>query len=72
MAERFASNEDAVAYMRQIAVACSGFSRFLGAEPLRCWRGESEVTLVIHDDLTQHHGYAHGAIVGLMADNACA
>jgi uncharacterized protein (TIGR00369 family) len=22
--------------------------------------------------MTQHHGFAHGAIVGLMADNACA
>ena len=72
MAERFASNEEAVAYMKKVAVAGSGFSRFLGVEPLRCWRGESELTLAMRDDLTQHHGYAHGAVVGLMADNACA
>lgn len=72
MAERFASNEEAVAYMKDVAVAASGFSRFLGVEPLRCWRGESELTLAMRDDLTQHHGHAHGAIVGLMADNACA
>lgn len=26
----------------------------------------------MRDDLTQHHGFAHGAIVGLMADSACA
>ena len=26
----------------------------------------------MREELTQHHGFAHGAIVGLMADNACA
>ena len=37
MAERFASNEEAVAYMKEVAVGRSGFSRFLGVEPLRVW-----------------------------------
>lgn len=72
MAERFASNEEAIAYMREVAVGRSGFSRFLGVEPLVCWQGRSELTLTMREDLTQHHGFAHGAIVGLMADNACA
>jgi uncharacterized protein (TIGR00369 family) len=72
MAERFASNDEAVAYMKEVAVARSGFSNFLGVEPVRVWRGESELTLAMRPDLTQHHGFAHGAIVGLMADNACA
>ena len=26
----------------------------------------------LRPEMTQHHGFAHGAIVGLMADNACA
>ncbi len=26
----------------------------------------------IRDDMTQHHGFVHGAIVGFMADNAYA
>lgn len=69
---RFASEAEALAYMRQRAVEGSGFTRFAGIEPVRVWEGESELTLVLRDDLTQHHGYAHGAIVGLMADNACA
>lgn len=69
---RFASEAEALAYMRQRAVEGSGFTRFAGIEPVRVWAGESELTLVLRDDLTQHHGYAHGAIVGLMADNACA
>ncbi len=70
--QRFANNEDAVAHMRRIAVEASGFTRFLGVEPIRCWDGEAELMLTMRDDLTQHHGFAHGAIVGLMADNACA
>lgn len=72
MNDRFASNDEAIHYMREIAVGQSGFSRFLGVEPLVCWQGEAELTLAMRSDLTQHHGFAHGAIVGLMADNACA
>ncbi len=69
---RFSSNEDAVAYMKKVAVAGSGFSSFLGVEPVTCWNGKAEAVLKIRDDMTQHHGFVHGAIVGLMADNACA
>ena len=59
-------------YMRKVAVARSGFSAFLAVEPVRCWEGEAEILLTLRPDMTQHHGFAHGAIVGLMADNACA
>lgn len=72
MAERFASNEEAVAYYKVVAVAGSGFTRFLQAEPLRVFQGESEIVVELRDELTQHHGYAHGAVVGALADNACA
>ncbi len=68
----FASNDEAVAYMKEVAVRGSGFSSFLNVEPLRCWEGESELLLAIRPDMTQHHGFAHGAIIGLVADNACA
>jgi uncharacterized protein (TIGR00369 family) len=72
MAPRFDNNADAVIYMREVAVGRSGFSRWLGVEPVECWEEQSELTLVVRPDMTQHHGFAHGAIVGLMADNACA
>lgn len=72
MAHQFTDNEEAISYMRDVAVGRSGFSRFLDLQPLRCWLGEAELTLTMRDDLTQHHGFAHGAIVGVMADNACA
>ena len=69
---RFASNDESVAYMKRIAVDASGFTAFLGVEPLVCWQGKAELVLAVRPDMTQHHGFAHGAIVGLMADNACA
>jgi len=69
---RFATPEDAVAYMKRVAVARSGFSAWLDVEPLKVWEGESELLLALRPEMTQHHGFAHGAIVGLMADNACA
>jgi uncharacterized protein (TIGR00369 family) len=58
--------------MKRAAVQGSGFSRFAGVEPLKVWQGESELTLQLRPDLTQHHGFAHGAVIGMMADNACA
>ena len=69
---RFETNEQAIAYMKKVAVAASGFTNFLGVEPLVCFEGQSELLLTIRKDMTQHHGFAHGAIVGVMADNACA
>lgn len=72
MERRFETPEQAVAYMREVAVKRSGFTNWLGVEPVRIWEGESELTLELRPEHTQHHGFAHGAIVGLMADNACA
>lgn len=69
---RFDSPEASIAYMKKVAVARSGFSAWLDVEPVRVWQGESELTLTLRPEMTQHHGYAHGAIVGLLADNACA
>ncbi len=69
---RFETPAEAIAYMKEVAVKRSGFTRWLDVEPLKVWEGESELVLGLRDDMTQHHGFAHGAIVGLMADNACA
>lgn len=70
--ERPTTPEEALALMKRVAVEGSGFTRFAGIEPLLCWEGKSELLLELRPDLTQHHGFAHGAIVGAMADNACA
>lgn len=71
-AARFASPEAAIEYMKRVAVSRSGFSRWLDVEPITVWEGTSELLLELRPEMTQHHGFAHGAIVGLMADNACA
>ncbi len=69
---RFDSPEASLAYMKKVAVKGSGFTNWLDVEPLRVWEGVSELRLKLRPEMTQHHGFAHGAIVGLMADNACA
>ena len=69
---RFDSPDASLEYMRRVAVAKSGFSNWLQVEPVVCWQGRSELVVELRADMTQHHGFAHGAIVGLMADNACA
>ncbi len=71
-AKRFDSPAASLAYMKRVAVKGSGFSNWLDVEPIKVWGGESELLLEIRPEMTQHHGFAHGAIVGLMADNACA
>ena len=69
---RFDSPEASIDYMKRVAVKKSGFSNRLNVEPLKVWEGESELLLELRAEMTQHHGFAHGAIVGLMADKACA
>lgn len=54
------------------SVKTSGFSVLLGAEPIRCWQGESELVVELTSELKQHHGFAHGGVIGAIADNACA
>ncbi len=54
------------------SVMQSGFSTILGIEPTKCINGESELIITLKPELTQHHGFAHGAVVGAAADNACA
>ncbi|MEO0499136.1 MAG: PaaI family thioesterase [Pseudomonadota bacterium] len=64
--------EAALALMKGRAVGKSGFSTFAVATPVEVWDGYAELTVEVRPELTQHHGYAHGAIVGMVADNACA
>ena len=54
------------------AIESSPFSRWVGVTIARYEAGSIEIDLPLRDVLTQHHGFAHGAIVGYMADTACA
>lgn len=65
---------DSISFLEQLrrSVTKSGFSSFLGADPIKCSGGEAELVIPLKEQLTQHHGFAHGAVVGAAADNACA
>lgn len=70
-ADRFGS-EAAALKAFSAARATSGFSTLLAAKPTKWWAGEAELVISLRAELLQHHGYAHGAVVGAAADNACA
>lgn len=57
--------------MRQV-IPNSPFTSFLGTEITACADGEAALVVPMRKELTQHHGFAHGAVVGCVADNACA
>jgi uncharacterized protein (TIGR00369 family) len=69
---RLGSPEKALAAFSNRAVGLSRFSSWLEAKPTVYWDGIAELTIPLRDEITQHHGYAHGAIIGAAADNACA
>lgn len=48
------------------------FTNFLNPNVIKCENGFAELHVPLRHDLTQHHGYAHGAVVGCVADSACA
>lgn len=50
----------------------TSFAKRLGAEVTRYGEGSVELTIPVTADVTQHHGFVHGTVVGFMADSACA
>lgn len=49
------------------------FTRWAGLELISADKGEVETRLVLRkQDMTQHHGFLHGGLVGFLADNAAA
>jgi len=67
-----ATPEEALANMRRVGAGQSGFAVFAGCDPVTVWDGYAELVIPAKPELTQHHGYLHGAIVGMAADVACA
>jgi uncharacterized protein (TIGR00369 family) len=56
----------------QSLLAKTPFARHLEPEVTRCDGGFAELRVKLRPDLTQHHGFAHGAVIGCIADSACA
>jgi uncharacterized protein (TIGR00369 family) len=60
------------ALLREI-IKVQPFTRWTGLEIIKAENGEVETRLVLRkDDMTQHHGFLHGGLVGFLADNAAA
>jgi uncharacterized protein (TIGR00369 family) len=54
------------------AIAISPFTNWVGTRLLDFDPGHVRIAATIRPEMTQHHGFAHGAIVGYMADTVCA
>lgn len=52
------------------ALASQPFSRMVGAELEAFREGAAEIRVALRQELKQQHGFAHGAIVCYLADNA--
>ena len=50
----------------------TSFARSLGAVVTDFQEGNVELSIDVTPESKQHHGFVHGAIVGFMADSACA
>lgn len=58
--------------MMEKAIAISPFTNWVGTKLLDFDPGRVKISSMIRKEMTQHHGFAHGAIVGYMADTVCA
>jgi uncharacterized protein (TIGR00369 family) len=58
--------------MMEQAIAISPFTNWVGTRLLDFEPGRVRIATTIRPEMTQHHGFAHGAIVGYMADTVCA
>jgi len=54
-------------------IAHTPFASFLGAQILKASPGSVELAIDVKPDImNQHHGFVHGAVMGFVADSACA
>lgn len=60
---------DLLAWGRAV-LAKQPFSVLLGAELTRFESGVAELSLPLRAELRQQHGFAHGGVIGYLADNA--
>ena len=66
------TNEDLVRALQSV-IANTSFASFLGAQILKASPGSVELAIDVRPDImNQHHGFVHGAVIGFVADSACA
>jgi len=53
-------------------IEISPFTKWVGTRITGFAKGEVGIEIDVRPEMAQHHGFAHGALVGYMADTACA
>ncbi|MBS4048744.1 MAG: PaaI family thioesterase [Ferrovibrio sp.] len=57
--------------MMEQAIALSPYTKWVGTKLVDFDPGHVKISITLRKEMTQHHGFAHGAIVGYMADTVC-
>jgi uncharacterized protein (TIGR00369 family) len=57
--------------MLEHVITLSPFTSWVGTRITHFEAGKISIAIDLRPELTQHHGFGHGAIVGYMADTAC-
>ncbi len=65
------ANANAEKRLRETSIS-NGFNAWLNIELLAAGNGQVESQIEIRPDMTQHHGFVHGGVIGAMADANCA
>ncbi|MFM0362999.1 PaaI family thioesterase [Paraburkholderia sediminicola] len=66
---------DAKGYPRdqlEAVIERTPFAIWLGAKLEAYGKGHVALSVPLRRELTMHHGFAHGAVIGFLADSACA
>jgi uncharacterized protein (TIGR00369 family) len=67
-----ATNEEMVDALQSI-IARTPFATLMGAKVVAISPGSVELAIEVKPDImNQHHGFVHGAVMGFVADSACA
>ncbi|PYE54132.1 PaaI family thioesterase [Deinococcus yavapaiensis] len=56
----------------EAAIESSAFTKWIGTRLTAFEEGAVEIEVDVRPELTQHHGFVHGAVVGYMADTVSA
>lgn len=56
----------------EAAIESSAFTKWVGTRLTEFEEGKVEIEIDVRPELTQHHGFVHGAIVGYLADTVSA
>jgi len=56
----------------EAAIQKTPFALLMGAKVTKYQAGKVELMVPVSEKLLQHHGFVHGAVIGFLADSACA